>query len=48
MMLPDVLPAVVASASLEEIETQGDAVSYLLDECENYLTMRFRAASDDR
>jgi LuxR family maltose regulon positive regulatory protein len=46
MMLPDVLPAVVASASLEEIETQGDAVSYLLDECENYLTMRFRASSD--
>ncbi|HTE62807.1 MAG TPA: hypothetical protein VK631_20800, partial [Solirubrobacteraceae bacterium] len=47
MMLPDVLPAVIASASLEEIETQGDAVSYLLDECENYLTMRFRASSDD-
>lgn len=47
MMLPDVLPAVIASASLEEIETQGDAVSYLLDECENYLTMRFRATSDD-
>ena len=47
MMLPDVLPAVVASASLEEMETQGDAVSYLLDECENYLTMRFRASSDD-
>ena len=46
MMLPDVLPAVIASASLEEIETQGDAVSYLLDECENYLTMRFRASSD--
>ncbi|MEO8263773.1 MAG: hypothetical protein ABI566_14485, partial [Pseudolysinimonas sp.] len=47
MMLPDVLPAVIASASLEEMETQGDAVSYLLDECENYLTMRFRASSDD-
>ena len=47
LMLPDVLPAVIASASLEEIETQGDAVSYLLDECENYLTMRFRATSDD-
>jgi LuxR family maltose regulon positive regulatory protein len=46
MMLPDVLPAVIASASLEEMETQGDAVSYLLDECENYLTMRFRATSD--
>jgi LuxR family maltose regulon positive regulatory protein len=47
LMLPDVLPAVVASASLEEMETQGDAVSYLLDECENFLTMRFRASSDD-
>lgn len=47
LMLPDVLPAVVASASLEELETQGDAVSYLLDECENFLTMRFRATSDD-
>ncbi|MGN6501888.1 MAG: LuxR C-terminal-related transcriptional regulator, partial [Pseudolysinimonas sp.] len=46
MMLPDVLPAVIASASLEEMETQGDPVSYLLDECENYLTMRFRATSD--
>ncbi|MEZ5190834.1 MAG: hypothetical protein R2717_08390 [Schumannella sp.] len=47
MMLPDVLPAVLASASLEELETQGDAISYLLDECENLLTMRFRASSDD-
>jgi LuxR family maltose regulon positive regulatory protein len=47
LMLPDVLPAVIASASLEEMETQGDTVSYLLDECENYLTMRFRASSDD-
>ncbi|HWM33782.1 MAG TPA: LuxR C-terminal-related transcriptional regulator [Pseudolysinimonas sp.] len=47
LLLPDVLPAVVASASLEEMETQGDAVSYLLDECENFLTMRFRASSDD-
>ncbi|HEX7834117.1 MAG TPA: hypothetical protein VF479_01470, partial [Pseudolysinimonas sp.] len=46
MMLPDVLPAVIASASLEEMATQGDAVAYLLDECENYLTMRFRASSD--
>ncbi len=43
LALPDVLPAVVASASLEEIETQGDPVAYLLDECETYLTMRFRA-----
>ncbi|MEO8093709.1 MAG: LuxR C-terminal-related transcriptional regulator [Pseudolysinimonas sp.] len=47
MMLPDVLPAVIASASLEEMQTQGDAVLYLLDECENYLTMRFRASADD-
>jgi len=47
MILPDVLPAVIACASLEEIETQGDAVSYLLDECENFLTMRFRASSDE-
>jgi LuxR family maltose regulon positive regulatory protein len=47
VMLPDVLPAVIASVSLEEIETQGDVVSYLLDECENYLTMRFRASSDE-
>ncbi len=47
MILPDVLPAVIASASLEEIETQGDALSYLLDECENFLTMRFRASSDE-
>lgn len=46
LALPDVLPAVVASASLEEIETQGDAVAYLLDECETYLTMRFRASGD--
>ncbi|CAN5255645.1 hypothetical protein BH11ACT3_BH11ACT3_12100 [soil metagenome] len=45
--LPDVLPAVLASASLEEMETQGDAVTYLLDEGENYLSMRFRASSDE-
>lgn len=47
LTLPDVLPAVIATASLEEIETQGDAVSYLLDECESFLTLRFRATSDD-
>lgn len=46
LSLPDVLPAVIASASLEEMETQGDAVTYLLDETENYLTIRFRASSD--
>jgi LuxR family maltose regulon positive regulatory protein len=46
LTLPDVLPAVIASASLEELETQGDAVSYLLDECDSYLTMRVRASSD--
>ncbi len=46
LSLPDVLPAVIASASLEEMETQGDAVTYLLDETENYLSIRFRASSD--
>lgn len=47
LSLPDVLPAVIASASLEEMETQGDAVTYLLDETENYLSIRFRATSDE-
>ncbi|HWH26705.1 MAG TPA: LuxR C-terminal-related transcriptional regulator [Pseudolysinimonas sp.] len=47
LSLPDVLPAVIASASLEEMETQGDAVTYLLDETESYLSMHFRASSHD-
>ncbi|MCU1579857.1 MAG: hypothetical protein JWP19_2061 [Rhodoglobus sp.] len=46
LALPDLLPAVLGSMTLEALETPDDAVLDLLDEAEHYLTMRFRAADD--
>jgi LuxR family maltose regulon positive regulatory protein len=46
LALPDLLPAVLGSMTLEALETPDDAVLDLLDEAERYLAMRLRAADD--
>jgi LuxR family maltose regulon positive regulatory protein len=44
--LPDLLPSVIASLSVDEIEDQDDPVAYLLDESEHQLEVRLRGSKD--
>ena len=46
LALPDLLPAVLGSMTLEALETPGDIVPDLLDEAERYLALKFRTAED--
>ena len=44
LSLPDLLPSVIASLSVDEIEDQDDPVAYLLEESEHQLEVRLRGS----
>ncbi len=46
LSLPDLLPSVIASLSVEDIEDQDDPVAYLLEESEHQLEVRLRGSRD--
>ena len=46
LSLPDLLPSVIASLSVEDIEDQDDPVAYLLEESEHQLEVRLRGSKD--
>lgn len=46
LSLPDLLPSVIASLSVEDIEDQDDPVEYLLEESEHQLEVRLRGSRD--
>lgn len=45
LAFPRLLAAVLASCSIEELETSGNPVAFLLDEAESYLSMKLRAGA---
>lgn len=46
LSLPDLLPSVIASLSVDDIEDQDDPVAYLLEESEHQLEVRLRGSRD--
>ena len=46
LSLPDLLPSVIASLSVEDIADQDDPVAYLLEESEHQLEVRLRGTRD--
>jgi|GEM_PF-5641596 len=46
LSLPDLLPSVIASLSVDDIEDQDDPVAYLLEESEHQLEVRLRGSKD--
>ncbi|MCU1409615.1 MAG: hypothetical protein JWR04_322 [Rhodoglobus sp.] len=46
LSLPDLLPSVIASLSVEDIEDQDDPVAYLLEESQHQLEVRLRGSRD--
>jgi LuxR family maltose regulon positive regulatory protein len=46
LSLPDLLPSVIASLSVDDIEDHGDPVAYLLEESEHHLEVRLRGSRD--
>jgi LuxR family transcriptional regulator, maltose regulon positive regulatory protein len=46
LSLPDLLPSVIASLSIDDIADQDDPVQYLLEESEHQLEVRLRGSKD--
>jgi len=46
LSLPDLLPSVIASLSVDDIEDQDDPVAYLLEESQHQLEVRLRGSLD--
>ncbi len=46
LSLPDLLPSVIASLSIDDIQDQDDPVAYLLEESEHQLEVRLRGSRD--
>ena len=46
LSLPDLLPSVIASLRVDDIEDQEDPVAYLLEESEHQLEVRLRGSKD--
>lgn len=46
LSLPDLLPSVIASLSIDDVEDQDDPVAYLLEESEHQLEVRLRGSKD--
>ena len=46
LSLPDLLPSVIASLSVDDIEDQDDPVAYLLEESQHQLEVRLRGSKD--
>ncbi|ODU63799.1 MAG: hypothetical protein BGO97_06980 [Micrococcales bacterium 70-64] len=46
LSLPDLLPSVIASLSVDDIEDQDDPVAYLLEESEHQLEVRLHGAKE--